>query len=82
MFSADNSTMELSRAGTDTAIVSVGATEQCGPHLPLNLDTLVAGYYARAWGEVLGAYVLPTLPFNTSEEQASFRAPSPSPRPR
>jgi creatinine amidohydrolase len=33
----------------------------------------VAGYYARAWGEVLGAYVLPTLPFNTSEEHASFR---------
>jgi creatinine amidohydrolase len=33
----------------------------------------VAGYYARAWGEALGAYVLPTLPFNTSEEHASFR---------
>ena len=24
-------------------------------------------------GETLGAYVLPTLPFNTSEEHASFR---------
>jgi creatinine amidohydrolase len=73
VFTANNSTTELSEAGTDTAIVSVGATEQCGPHLPLHLDTLVAEYYARAWGEVLGAYVLPTMPFNTSEEHASFK---------
>ena len=72
MFSINNSTKELSEAGVDTAIVSVGATEQCGPHLPLNLDTLTAEYYARAWGEVLDAYVLPSLPFNTSEEHASF----------
>ena len=73
MFSVNNSTKELSEAGIDTAIISVGATEQCGPHLPLHLDTLVAGYYARAWGEVLDAYVLPTLPFNTSEEHACFK---------
>jgi creatinine amidohydrolase len=73
VFSVNNSTKELSEAGIDTAIISVGATEQCGPHLPLHLDTLVAGYYARAWGEVLDAYVLPTLPFNTSEEHASFK---------
>src|SRR5919202_2261625 len=73
VFSVYNSTKELSEAGIDTAIVSVGATEQCGPHLPLHVDTLVAEYYARAWGEVLNAYVLPTMPFNTSEEHASFR---------
>ena len=73
MFSADNSTRELHDAGVDTAVVSVGATEQCGPNLPLGLDNLVAAYFARAWGETLGAYVLPTLPFNTSEEHASFR---------
>ena len=73
MFSVNNSTREQSDAGIDTAILGVGATEQCGPYLPLNIDTLVAGYYARAWGEVLGAYVLPTMPFNTSEEHASFK---------
>ncbi len=72
VFTVINSTKELSQAGIDTAIVSVGATEQCGPHLPLHLDTLVAEYYARAWGKALGAYVLPTMPFNTSEEHASF----------
>ena len=73
VFSVNNSTKDLSDAGIDTAILSVGATEQCGPCLPLNIDTLVAEYYARAWGQVLGAYVLPTLPFNTSEEHASFK---------
>jgi creatinine amidohydrolase len=67
-----SSTKDLTEAKADTAVVSVGATEQCGPCLPLNLDTLVAAYYARAWGEALGAYVLPTVPFNTSEEHASF----------
>jgi creatinine amidohydrolase len=72
VFSVNNSTKELSQAGIDTAIVSLGATEQFGPHLPLHIDTLVAEYYARAWGKVLGAYVLPTMPFNTSEEHASF----------
>ena len=73
MFSVYNSTRDLSEASIDTAILSVGATEQCGPHLPLNIDTLVAEYYASAWGTVLGAYVLPTVPFNTSEEHASFK---------
>jgi len=73
MYSYKNSTKELSDAGIDTAIIPVGATEQCGPHLPLHLDTLVADYYARAYGELLHAYVLPTLPFNTSEEHSAFK---------
>jgi creatinine amidohydrolase len=73
VFSVNNSTKELSEAGIDTAILSAGATEQCGPYLPLHLDTLLASYYARAWGEALSAYVLPALPFNTSEEHGSFR---------
>jgi creatinine amidohydrolase len=72
MFSVINSTKELSDVATDTAFLSVGATEQCGSHVPLHLDTLVAGYYARAWGEALSAYVLLTMPFSTTEEHASF----------
>ena len=73
MFSYRNSTQELTDGGVDTAVISVGSTEQCGPCLPLHIDTLVAEYFARAWGEVLNAYVLPTMPFNTSEEHSSFR---------
>lgn len=72
MFSYLNSTKQLADAGLDTAVISVGSTEQCGPCLPLHIDTLVADYFARAFGERLGAYVLPTLPFNTAEEHASF----------
>lgn len=73
MLSFQNSTKQLTDAGVDTAVISVGSTEQCGPCLPLHIDTLVAEYFARAFGERLNAYVLPTLPFNTAEEHASFK---------
>ena len=72
MFSYRNTTKQLSDSGIDTAVISVGSTEQCGPCLPLHIDTLVAEYFARAFGERLGAYVLPALPFNTAEEHAAF----------
>ena len=72
MLSFHNSTKQLADSGIDTAVISVGSTEQCGPCLPLHIDTLVAEYFARAFGERLNAYVLPTLPFNTAEEHASF----------
>ena len=63
MFSYRNSTKQLTDCGVDTAVISVGFTEQCGPSLPLHIDTLVAEYFARAFGERLDAYVLPALPF-------------------
>ncbi len=72
MLSFRNSTKQLADASVDTAIISVGSTEQCGPCLPLHIDTLVAEYFAQAFGERLNAYALPTLPFNTAEEHASF----------
>lgn len=67
MLSYHNSTKQLVESGVDTAIISVGSTEQCGPYLPFHLDTLLAQYFSEAWGKVLNAYVLPTLPFNTAE---------------
>ena len=73
MLSFRNSSKQLSDSGVDTAIISVGSTEQCGPCLPLHLDTLIAEYFARAFGERLSAYVLPTIPFNTAEEHSSFK---------
>lgn len=73
MLSHHNSTSQLTDAGLDTAIISVGSTEQCGPRLPLHLDTLLARYFAQAWGRLLDGYVLPALPFNTAEEHASFK---------
>ena len=73
MYDYTNTTTDLAKPALDTAIISVGATEQCGPCLSLHIDTLVAQYFARHWGLVLDAYVLPTLPFNTSEEHTHFR---------
>jgi creatinine amidohydrolase len=39
----------------------------------MHLDTLIAELYANEYGKALSAYVLPTLPFNTSEEHAGFK---------
>ncbi|HRW10190.1 MAG TPA: creatininase family protein, partial [Caldilineaceae bacterium] len=73
MLSYHNSTKQLTESGVDTAIISVGSTEQCGPYLPFHLDTLLAQYFSEAWGKILNAYVLPTLPFNTAEEHSNFK---------
>lgn len=71
MLSYKNSTQVIQDSQTNIAILSVGATEQFGPYLPMHLDTLIAERYAIVFGERLNAYVLPTLPFNTSEEHAN-----------
>ncbi len=71
MLSYKNSTKVIKDSQTVTAILSVGATEQFGPYLPMHLDTLIAEHQAAVFGERLNAYVLPTLPFNTSEEHAN-----------
>ncbi|WP_233494526.1 creatininase family protein [Exiguobacterium sp. RIT594] len=71
MLNYKNSTKVIQDSQTVTAILSVGATEQFGPYLPMHLDTLIAEHQAAVFGERLNAYVLPTLPFNTSEEHAN-----------
>ncbi|GMA48809.1 creatinine amidohydrolase [Alicyclobacillus contaminans] len=68
-----NTTSELSESGIDTVVIPLGSTEQMGPYLPMHMDTLIAELYAKAYGEMLNAYVLPVLPFNTSEEHAKFK---------
>lgn len=73
MLSYKDTTKRVVDSGTETAILSVGATEQFGPYLPMHLDTLIAEKYAESFGEVLNAYVLPAIPFNTSEEHANCK---------
>ena len=53
----------LRRSGMDMAILPVGSTEQHGPHLTLNVDTLSAEGLARAVSAETGVPVLPTLPY-------------------
>ncbi|MRN56997.1 creatininase family protein [Paenibacillus monticola] len=68
-----NTTTELAESNIDTAVISVGATEQFGPYLPMHIDSLIAERYANEYGKAINAYVLPVLPFNTSEEHAGFK---------
>ncbi len=39
----------------------------------MHLDCLLAEMYALRYGKALNAYVLPVIPFNTSEEHARFK---------
>ncbi|WP_416968008.1 mycofactocin biosynthesis peptidyl-dipeptidase MftE [Streptomyces sp. 4F14] len=54
-------------------LVPVGSTEQHGPHLPLDTDTVVADAVARrAAREFPGALVAPALAYGASGEHAGF----------
>lgn len=70
--SADNTSKALQSASTQRALLVFGGTEQCGPCLPCNIDTLLADFLASKYATALGAYRLPTIPFNTSQEHGSL----------
>jgi creatinine amidohydrolase len=59
--------------GVDTVVVPLGATEQHGPHLPVETDsvlaTAIAERVARRLGETL---VAPTVPVGPSREHEAF----------
>jgi creatinine amidohydrolase len=53
---------ERLRDGTPL-LLTVGALEQHGPHLPLATDSIIVERIGQAVGERIDALVLPTLPF-------------------
>jgi creatinine amidohydrolase len=53
-------------AGTDMAILPVGATEQHGPHLPINTDTVIADATCAYASALTGIPLLPALTFTVS----------------
>lgn len=65
------------RSGSVGVIVPLGATEQHGPHLPLDVDSTIAVAVASAVAERLGAaghdcMVAPVLPFGDSAHHEAF----------
>ncbi len=56
----------LRESGMDMAILPVGSTEQHGPHLSLNVDTLNANVVAKGVSAATGVPVLPVLPYGAA----------------
>ena len=64
---------DLERTGPLVLIVPLGATEQHGPHLPLETDSLIAVAVAEAVGAARDdVAVAPALPYGSSGEHAGF----------
>lgn len=61
---------ERLRAGAPL-VLSVGAFEQHGPHLPMATDSIIAECLAREVGERIGGLVAPTLPFGAPSRPRS-----------
>jgi len=54
-------------------LLPIGSTEQHGPHLPLDTDSVIAQAVARRASTALpGTLVAPTLPYGASGEHAGF----------
>jgi creatinine amidohydrolase len=60
-------------AGGSVVLVPVGSTEQHGPHLPLDTDTVVADAVARAVADrIPHAWVSPPIAYGASGEHQAF----------
>lgn len=55
-----------------TLLVPLGATEQHGPHLPVDTDSRIAVAIAERAAASTGAIVAPVLPYGSSGEHAGF----------
>jgi mycofactocin system creatininase family protein len=58
--------------GHQTVLLPLGSTEQHGPHLPFDTDTVIATAVAEGVAERLPCIVAPTLPFGSSGEHQDF----------
>jgi len=63
-----NTTFQVREAKPDIAVLPIGSTEQCGPHLPIGSTTFILDVVSRRVAEKLkgNIYLLPTLPLGTS----------------
>jgi creatinine amidohydrolase len=57
---------ELQREGADLLLLPIGATEQHGPHLPINTDTVIATAACDYASARTGVPVLPAISYSVS----------------
>lgn len=57
---------------TNTILIPLGSTEQHGPHLPLETDTLLASKIAEETAKRVNAIMAPPIAFGFSLEHISF----------
>lgn len=67
---ADRPWPDIVRGGI--VLVPLGSTEQHGPHLPLDVDTVIATAVADDLAPLTGATVAPAVPIGASGEHQSF----------
>lgn len=72
MLNYESTWKDVEDAKPDGAVIGIGAIEQHGPHLPLNMDCLSAEYLAQGIAEAFDWYQLPTLPIGASAEHMAF----------
>jgi len=60
------------KAGRDTVVVALGATEQHGRHMSLATDALIGDHLARIVADRLDAFLAPTLRVGCSEHHVGF----------
>ena len=73
MIDYNNTTLDWQKHRTDILVWPIGATEQHGPNLPLNCDSLIAEYTAKIVAEHFNAAMLPVLDIANSFEHSGFR---------
>ncbi len=72
MLSIYNTSKEIADSGIDTAVIPLGSVEGKGPHLPVGSDLILAEAFARKYCRGSDVYLIPTIPFGTSECQRGF----------
>ena len=63
------------RVDDGPVFVPVGSTEQHGPHLPLNVDTVLATEFSERVAERVGGLVAPPLPYGFNSQAGSGGGP-------
>jgi len=72
MFSTNNTFYEVEQSNCDTALISLASSEAKGIHLPVGTDILIAEQFSYQYAKDKDVYVIPPIPYGTSEALRDF----------